>query len=90
MDVCFFQFCIRSNVPKETLNFLHTPHKRTEHDPKFFICSNVQRVWRETIGADGEPTAPKDVVFYKGKIYWLHVKITSEEGASYVYKEENK
>ena len=44
----------------------------------------IQRVSRETIGADGEPTAPKDVVFYKEKNYWLHVKITSEEGASYV------
>ena len=32
VDGCpFFQFCIASNVPTETLNFLHTP-RREEND----------------------------------------------------------
>ena len=52
----------------------------------FFIYNNIKRVWKEIIGVDGEPTAPKDVVFYKGKIYWLHVKVNSEEYALYVYR----
>ena len=28
----------------------------------------------------------KIMFYYKGKIYWFHVKITYEEGASYVYR----
>ena len=47
---------------------------------------NIKIVWRETIGVDGEPIAPKDVVFYKGKIYWLHVRITSKKYPLYVYR----
>ena len=52
-----------------------------------FLSAAISKEFGEKqFGADGEPTAPKDVVFYKGKIYWLHVKITSEEYTSYVYR----
>ena len=79
-------FSLIGNTGQQKHGWILVCHQRTEHGPKFFICSNLQRVWRETIGVDGEPTAPKDAIFYKGKIYWLHVKITFEEGSSYVYR----
>ena len=79
-------FSLIGNTGQQKHGWILVCHKRSEHGPKFFICSNIQRVWREAIGSDGEPIAPKDVVFYKGKFYWLHVKITSKEGASYVYR----
>ena len=62
-------FSLIGNTGQQKHGWILVRHRRTLHGPKFFICSNVQRVWRETIGADGEPTAPKDAIFYKGKIY---------------------
>ena len=79
-DHSFFYMIINTDQQKH--GWILVFHKRTEHGPKFFICSNIQRVWRETIGVDGEPTPSKEVVYFKGNIYWLHVKINSEEDAS--------
>ena len=66
-----------------TASLLFTIH---EHGSKLFIYTSMKRVWRETIGVDGEPISPKDAIFYKGKLYWLHLRIVSKEDALYVFK----
>ena len=49
------------------------------------MSSNVNRDCREIDGANFIPTHSKDAVFYNGKIYWLHMRIISQEYALYSY-----
>jgi hypothetical protein len=52
---------------------------------KFYICNNFDRVWRRTKLPYGGTTPPKDVLFYKSKLFLLYLNKDYEDYPRYGY-----
>ena len=79
----FFTFI--SNIDDHKHRWIVVRHEENEHSSKFFVSNNVNRDCREIDVAGFIPTPPKDAVFYNDKLYWLHMRIISEEDTLYSY-----
>ena len=78
-------FTLISNIGDHKHGWIVVRHEETEHGSKFLMSNNVNRDCREIDVTGFIPTPPKDVVFFNGKLYWLHMRIISEKDALYSY-----
>ena len=70
-------FTLISNIGDHKLGWIVVRHEENEHGSNFFVSSNVNRDCKEIDATGFIPTPPKDVVFFNGRIYWIHMRIIS-------------
>ena len=52
---------------------------------KFYVCSSLDRVWQRAVVPFGGTSPPKNVVFYKSKLFWLYLNKEYENYLRYGY-----
>ena len=72
-------FTLISNIGDQKQGWIVVRHEENEHGSNFFVSSNVNRDCREIDATRFIPTPPKHAVFFNGKLYWIHMRIISEE-----------
>jgi hypothetical protein len=82
-DSGFFSLLEKVSANKYDWIFLKHVYKRMQS--KFYICNSFDRVWQRTKLPYGGTTPPKDVVFYKSKLFWLYLDKDYEDYPRYGY-----
>ena len=64
-------FSLLQNVCAKKYDSVALKHVYTGMQSHYFICSSIFKCWRRTTIPFGGTTPPKEVIFYKSKMFWF-------------------
>lgn len=78
-------FSLLENVSSEKYDWIVLKHIYNGMQSKFYVCSSLHRVWKRDVVPYGGTSPPKNVVFYKSKLFWLSLYKEYEDYTQYGY-----